>query len=325
MNENNLVHIVGFSGGIDSQATALWVRNRHAEVLLTNSPAGGWEDSLTDDFVQTYSSTVHPVEVIPARLSDMWETPGHAETLGLDSNAELTFELMCKIKKRPPSRRAQFCTEKLKLRPQRRWIRETFGPGGKYESRSYVRYTGVRRDESEPRKLTDFKSFNQWFDCELEAPIADWTKQMCFDYVQAAHEPVNPLYSLGFERVGCAPCINSSRDDIIMWLLKRPENIEKVRRFEKSTGRTFFHPMVPGHKTNNNRFSDRLGNNRKTRRPSRPASVSDSVRAPRLRKPFWTVRVKPPQSSKLIDEVREALLKLAQPGPDSSTKPSGPC
>jgi 3'-phosphoadenosine 5'-phosphosulfate sulfotransferase (PAPS reductase)/FAD synthetase len=238
-------HIVGFSGGVDSQACARWVLNRFPaeDVILTNSTAGGWEDPLTVEFVEWYSANVHPVTRTDAKVSDMWETPGFAETKGLDGEAPLTFELMVHIKGRPPSRKAQFCTEKLKLVPQRRWVRETFGVGGRFEGEDYCRYKGVRRDESEGRKDTPFEQFDEWFDCQLFAPIFDWTKQMCFDYVKAHGERVNPLYALGFNRVGCAPCINSSKADIVNWTIRRPEMIEKVRQLEANTGRTFFVPV----------------------------------------------------------------------------------
>lgn len=248
-----MIHIVGFSGGVDSQATALWVRNRcpvEDKVILTNSNAGGWEDPLTDGFVDWYSDNVFPVTRTNAIVADMWITPGFAETKGLDGNAVLTFEEMVRIKGRPPSRKAQFCTEKLKLMPQRRWLRAAFGPGGEFEGKPYIRYTGVRRDESEARKNAPILAWDEWFDCELISPIADWTKQMCFDYVIAAGEQVNPLYALGFNRVGCAPCINSGKDDLLNWDARRPEMIEKIRGLEQRTGRTFFAPCVPGMKMN---------------------------------------------------------------------------
>lgn len=245
-------HIVGFSGGVDSQAVALWVQNRmdHKDVILTNSNAGGWEDPLTDQFVDWYSANVFPVTRTNAIVADMWATPGFAETKGLDSNAVLTFEEMVRIKGRPPSRKAQFCTEKLKLNPQRRWIKATFGVGGEFEGEDYCRYVGVRRDESQARKDSPMKAWDDWFDCELSYPIADWTKQMCFDYVTSHGQSVNPLYSLGFNRVGCAPCINSGKEDIRNWDIRRPEMIEKIRGLEARTGRTFFFPCVPGCYTN---------------------------------------------------------------------------
>lgn len=238
-------HIVGFSGGVDSQACARWVLNRFPkdDVILTNSSAGGWEDPLTVEFVQWYSDNVHPVTYTNAKVKDLWETEGFAETKGLDGEADLTFEEMCRLKGRPPSRRAQFCTEILKLKPQRRWVRWAFGVGGPFEGQDYCRYKGVRRDESNTRRQTPLEQWDDYFDCPLFAPIFDWSKQMCFDYVRAHGERVNPLYSLGFNRVGCAPCINSSKADIVNWAARRPEMIDKVRGLEERTGRTFFMPV----------------------------------------------------------------------------------
>ena len=238
-------HIVGFSGGIDSQACARWVLNRYAkeDVILTNSNAGQWEDSLTMEFIDRYSAAVHPITHCDAKVKDIWETPGFAETLGYDGEAVLTMEFLIEIKKRPPSRLTQFCTHMLKLAPQRRWMRETFGSGGIFEGQAFRRYAGVRRDESLKRKDSPIEQWDDWFDCELCMPIADWTKQMCFDYCKAHGEEVNPLYKLGFNRVGCAPCVNSSKADILNWSLRRPEMIDKIRRFEQRTGYTFFVPV----------------------------------------------------------------------------------
>lgn len=246
-------HIVGFSGGIDSQACARWVLNRFdpADVILTNSNAGGNEHPYTDTFIDEYSAKVHPVVKVSAIVADMWKTPGFAETKGLDGNAPLDFEGMIRIKGRPPSRKAQFCTEILKLTPQKRWITSMFGPDGQYEGWDYVRYTGVRRDESQSRKNAPFEQWDNWYDCQLFAPIMDWSKQMCFDFVKAHGEEVNPLYSLGFNRVGCAPCINSGREDIRNWAMRFPAMVDKLRGWEQRTGKTFFIAMVPGKHTNN--------------------------------------------------------------------------
>lgn len=238
-------HIVGFSGGIDSQACARWVLNRFPkeDVILTNSSAGGWEDPLTVEFVTWYSTNVHPVTLTNAKIKDMWATPGFAETRGFDGEEDLTFEKMVAIKGRPPSRRMQFCTEILKIIPQRRWMREAFGVGGPFEGIDFCRYKGVRRDESTTRVDTPLERWDDYFDCPLFAPLFDWSKQMCFDYVKAHGEQINPLYTLGFNRVGCAPCINSSKADILNWHVRRPEMIDKIRGLEARTGRTFFVPV----------------------------------------------------------------------------------
>ena len=44
--------------------------------------------------------------------------------------------------------------------------------------------------------------------------------------------PVNPLYTKGFSRVGCAPCRNANKDDMRMWAQHHPERIDAVRDLE---------------------------------------------------------------------------------------------
>lgn len=234
-------HVVGFSGGIDSQACARWVLNRFPaeDVILLNSNAGGNEHPLTDAFVREYSEKVHPVIRVDAIMADLWKTEEFAEKRGYDSNAPLDFPTMIEVKKRSPSKKAQFCTEVLKLRPQTRWIAANVPD-------EFERYTGVRREESQARKDTPFREWDGYFDCYVNHPITDWTKQMCFDFVRQYDEPINPLYSLGFERVGCAPCINSGKEDVRRWADRFPEMIDKIRGWERRTGYTWFAPCVPG-------------------------------------------------------------------------------
>ena len=238
-------HIVGFSGGIDSQACARWVLNRFPkeDVILMNSDAGGNEHPLTIAFVDDYSATVHPVVKTQAIVADLWLTPGYAEQRGFDGAAPLDFETMMAIKRRPPSRKVQFCTDVLKLAPQRRWLRHVFGPTGQYAGETYTRYSGVRRDESEARKNALYHLWDDYFDCDLYAPLVDWPKDWCFESAKRHGEKVNPLYALGFGRVGCAPCINSNKDDIRNWATRFPEMIDKIRGIEQRTGLTFFMPM----------------------------------------------------------------------------------
>lgn len=243
-------HIVGFSGGIDSRACARWVLERfgHEDTIIVNSNAGGNEDPITTAHVHWYSESVHPVVMLSPIVADMGgRAKGKIAELGLKPDDPLTFDLLAILKQRFPSRRAQFCTEHLKLMPQLRWQREMFlNMHGQYFGQDYERYSGVRRDESEKRKNVAEREWDTFYDCYLNRPIAAWTKQQCFDYVESFGEQINPLYRLGFNRVGCAPCVNSGKDDILAWLQRSPEMIEKVREWEKRVGRTYFPPMVPG-------------------------------------------------------------------------------
>lgn len=241
------VYIGGFSGGIDSQAAALFMRHRYGEdnVVLCNSTAGDNEHPLTVEHIAWYSENIHYVHQTNAQVHDLGgSAAGKISELGLSRDDPLTFDLLAKLKGRFPSRRMQFCTEFLKLRPMKRFVAERYG------DTNVVRFSGVRRDESEARKNTPFECDDDFFECQVMHPLADWTKEMCFNYVTHHGEKYNPLYTLGFSRVGCAPCINSGKADILAWVQRFPAMIDKVRTWEQDVGKTFFAPCVPGMEIN---------------------------------------------------------------------------
>lgn len=247
-------HVVGFSGGADSQACALWVRERFAseDIILLNSDAGGNESPITTGFIRWYSDTIHPVVTVSAIVADMGnKARAKREELGLSDDDPLTFDLLAILKGRFPSRKAQFCTEHLKLAPQRRWLDAHFPPrivdGVRLPTDAFERYAGVRRDESEHRKDSAEREYDDFYGCWLNRPLATWSKPQVFDYLEAAGEEVNPLYRMGFSRVGCAPCINSGKDDIRQWAARDPAMIDKIRAWERRVGRTFFPPIIPRH------------------------------------------------------------------------------
>jgi 3'-phosphoadenosine 5'-phosphosulfate sulfotransferase (PAPS reductase)/FAD synthetase len=231
-------HVVGFSGGIDSQACARWVLNRYPaeSVILLNSDVGGHEHPITTEFIETYSRDVHPVTVVTPIVADLGAKCKNDRRAKYAETDRLTFDVLAEIKGMFPTQRSQFCTEHLKLKPSHRWIKENITDKGL----SFVRYAGVRRQESERRKGKQAIEWDDYFACELHHPIIDWTKQMCFDYVQYHGEQVNPLYTMGFSRVGCAPCINANKTDILEWSQRFPEMIDKVRAWEQRTGLSFF-------------------------------------------------------------------------------------
>lgn len=248
-----MMRVVGFSGGADSQATALWVRKKWPadEVILMNTNAGGNEHPMTEAFIAAYSRDVFPVVVVPALVRDLMDVGTKDGKTGdrrreFKDDDDLTFDRLAYIKGRFPSRKAQFCTEYLKLQPQRRWLRENLTAKGI----KYWRYIGVRRDESEARKDTPLAKCDDFFDCMACYPLAKWTKHEVFKFLKDNGEEPNPLYTLGFNRVGCAPCINSGKDDILLWATRFPEMIDKLRSWEAKNGRTFFAPCVPGMEIN---------------------------------------------------------------------------
>lgn len=243
-----LIHVVGFSGGIDSQACARWVLNQYDpnDVILLNSDAGKNEHPITTEFIAWYSANVHPVVTVTPTVADMaGRSPGKIAELGLNPDDPLDFGLLATIKGIFPTRMQQFCTTHLKLEPQKRWMKENIAD-------NYWRYAGVRREEGKPnaekkgRFYTPFETWDDFFDCELRHPIADWTKKMCFEYCTKHDGKFNPLYTMGFDRVGCAPCVNATKEDIRNWATRFPEMIDKVRAWEKQSGKSFFRPERKG-------------------------------------------------------------------------------
>lgn len=154
----------------------------------------------------------------------------------------LTFDMLALIKGCFPSRMKQFCTEILKLRPQARWLRENLTDKGI----DFVRYAGVRCDESGPRKDTPESKWDDMCGCTVYYPIRCWSKIEVFAYLKHFGETPNPLYKMGFGRVGCAPCVNSGKEDIRGWAARFPAMIDKIRLWEERVGRTYFAPCVPG-------------------------------------------------------------------------------
>lgn len=254
-------HVVGFSGGIDSQATALWVRDRFPaeDIILCNADPGGNESPITTEFIEHYSENVFPVTMIHPQVSDMiGRAPGKIAELGLEPTDPLSFDLLASLKGRFPSTKARFCTTHLKLEPMRRWCYENGARGinasGWYGTEphidgiladGYERYAGVRRDESASRADVDEREFDDYFMCWLNRPVASWTKDQCFDYVASRGESFNPLYLMGFGRVGCMPCINAGKEDVLLTAAHFPDMIRKIRDYESRVGRTFFPPVIP--------------------------------------------------------------------------------
>jgi 3'-phosphoadenosine 5'-phosphosulfate sulfotransferase (PAPS reductase)/FAD synthetase len=234
--------VVGFSGGADSQACALYVRRKYPpeDVLLINSDPGGNEHQATYGFIRWYSENVFPVKIVHPIVADVAERePGSVAKLGLTMDTPLTFELLAKIKQRFPSNYAKFCTEFLKMAPRRRHLQELGTEG-------YEMWTGIRRDESTKRRNAPEREWDDYYDCYLNQPLVSWTKQQVFDYLAEAGEEVNPLYRMGFSRVGCSPCVEWGKDSIRNWAARSPEDVEKIRRWEREVGFTFFGPIMPG-------------------------------------------------------------------------------
>jgi len=205
--ENELIHIVGVSSGIDSTATAL--------VLKVLFP--------TTDFLYVFTDT-------------QWEAKGTLETLNLLEGflgkdilrIKAPQGLLKQIEMAGgylPSQRARSCTSYQKIQPFQRFMRDLKikTNDGKVE---FAQYTGIRADEP-TRKGAQF-SGNTSNNFPLQS--LGLTKE---DVNAIVNQTVGiPLYYKEKSRSGCPICIFSRRSEIIAAWSEDSDRVMSAAKFE---------------------------------------------------------------------------------------------
>lgn len=142
---------------------------------------------------------------------------------------------LCIWKGRFPSRTKQFCTEFLKTKPLIEYQMDLIG--GDIEA--VWSWQGVRIDESHSRR-SRFQGTGACV-CAFDVigdglfnyrPILRWKAEDCFDAHRLYGIEPNPLYKLGMTRVGCMPCINASKDEVLEISKRFPGHIDRIEYWE---------------------------------------------------------------------------------------------
>lgn len=217
------IYHVGISGGKDSGAVLLWMVHRSGipsnQINATFCDTGN-EHDWTYEQVEMLSKRVHPIETL---------------------KPELDFNGLVRKKGLFPSNKRRFCTEFLKIRPTQDHIL--------YLQESYdevIAVSGVRANESDARSKLEEWDYSGNLLTKQWRPILRWTIKDVVAIHSEYNIPMNPLYAIGAERVGCYPCINSRKKEIRTIALNFPERIDNIRALEKelcSHGKktAFFH------------------------------------------------------------------------------------
>lgn len=209
-------HIVQFSGGKDSTALVLWAKENLTEFTTVFCDTG-WEHPLTYAYVQHINETQLGGKLVTLKSE---KYPGGMR--------DLVFH-----KKRPPSTKARFCTEELKVKPFAKWLtaQDTDDP---------IVYQGIRAEESRSRMFAGRRMWNDLFDAWVERPLFDWTAWDVFEMHRKHGVEPNPLYKMGAGRVGCFPCIMLNHGELRRLTHSAPEIWERAAELEAVTGRSFF-------------------------------------------------------------------------------------
>ena len=86
------------------------------------------------------------------------------------------------------------------------------------------------------------------FNADKLRPIFDWSATQTLDYIIDNGQFPNPLYYMGFARVGCFPCIMSRHKSVKLIIENHPEQWNRLVEFEKQIGHSFFPPnYIPKH------------------------------------------------------------------------------
>lgn len=236
-------HLVNVSGGKDSTATYLKAieSGRPFRAVFADT---GIEHPLTYDFVQSLAHrTGGPsVEVVRADFSaelerrrayvlQTWPKHGMPDHIVQRAAALLKpsgfpFLDLCMVKQRFPASQSQFCTEELKVLPI---TLQMVGP--MLRSGPVLQWLGIRAEESDRRARQP--RFNHHESGSMVwRPIFDWKVADVWAMHSRHRILPNPLYAMGFSRVGCQMCINSRKHEVRLWAHLFPIVIEIIREWE---------------------------------------------------------------------------------------------
>lgn len=137
---------------------------------------------------------------------------------------------LCLWKGRFPSRKAQFCTEELKRNMAVEFQMNLVDAG-----HSVVSWQGVRRNESFNRRNAK-KIERVGPRMRIFRPIVDWTASDVFSFSAGRGVDPNPLYLQGMSRVGCMPCINVNKAELLEISRRFPDELVRISEWEQLVG-----------------------------------------------------------------------------------------
>ena len=204
--------VASVSGGKDSTALALLLGEAqvpHVRVFADT----GFEAPETYEYLDRIRERLGPIDVV--RNEGLWQEARGGE------EGMLT---LIRRKQMFPSRLMRFCTQQLKLRPIRDYVRTLQDRG-----HEVVNAVGVRAEESAARAQMAEWEFWSEMDAEIWRPLLAWSEQDVIEMHRRHNLAPNPMYLSGARRVGCFPCIYARKKDL---RLLPAEQIARIRHVE---------------------------------------------------------------------------------------------
>lgn len=196
--------VVSFSGGKDSLATlniAIKALGPERVVVLFNDTGIEFPESV--EYVHRVADTLG-VQLLVASAGDaFWRG---TNVFG------------------PPARDYRWCCKVTKLAPIAKMLKEKFPEGA-------LSLVGQRKYESAARALSPRVWRNAWLPNVIAAsPIHEWSALAVWFYIYRERLPINKLYFMGFDRLGCWLCPAVELGEISLLEKWKPELSQKWKQ-----------------------------------------------------------------------------------------------
>lgn len=251
----SIIHCVSISGGKDSAATAiLALETQPRESLRFVFADTGNEHESTYEYVAYMGDHLGiQIDTIKADFTadmerkrryilEKWEGKG-VPLADIERAAQymvptgIPYLDLCMMKGRFPGTKSAFCTQELKTMPL---MEHQMGYIERGEADAVWSWQGVRLDESQSRKRrlqgtgACVKSFEVvGAGIFNHRPILRWKAEDVFEAADLYGLKPNPLYLQGMTRVGCMPCINAGKDEVLEISKRFPEHIARIAEWER--------------------------------------------------------------------------------------------
>lgn len=236
-------HLISVSGGKDSTCVYLLALESGRPFRAVFADTGN-EHAFTYDYVRRlHERTGGPVvEWVKADFTadlarhkayilEAWPREGIPDAItqkaaALHAPTGVPFLDLCISKGRFPSRMAQFCTEELKAIPI-----ATGAVGPMLRAGPVLQWLGIRAEES-ARRAKQPRFNHHESGSMIWRPIFHWSLADVWAMHRRHAIAPNPLYAMGFHRVGCFPCINSAKAETRLWASRFPGAVEVIAEWE---------------------------------------------------------------------------------------------